>query len=122
MTKRVPKKDGRIDVMRQFAEGARGDGDSFFYVRIPANIKPIERGERFEDPLQEALTGQGLGRVTGGGSQLGIGDTIEFCGIDVVVHDRLRGLELIRDVMRRLVAPNGTVIEEFLPVYHEHTL
>jgi len=102
-----------------FAEGAEERGHFFFYVRIPGDIQPIERGERFEDPLQAALNAEDVGEVTGGGSQMGEGKTVEFCGLDVEVIDRDRGLQIIRKVMRRLDAPCGTVIEECLPVFRE---
>ena len=93
-----------------------------FYVRIPGDIQPMVRGDRFEEPLHRALNVAGVGEVTGGGSQLGEGTTVEYCGIDVVVRDRQRGLQLIRETMRSLGAPTGTVIEEFLPDWKEHAL
>lgn len=108
--------------MLGFAESAAVDGEHFFYVRIPEPLGPIERGKRYEDPLGDALTDAALGRVTGGGSQLGEGDSIEYCGIDVVVSDRERGLALIRMIMRRLGVSPATVIEEYLPSYREHDL
>ena len=114
-----PEQNGRKDTLLGIAEGARERGHFFFYVRIPGNIQPIERGERFEDPLQAALEKEKLGEVTGGGSQMGEGKTVEFCGLDVEVTDRDRGLRLIREVMRRLNAPPGTVIEEYLPSFRE---
>jgi hypothetical protein len=70
--------------------------------------------------LQEALSAADLGEITGGGSQLGEGDSIAYCGLDVVVTDRDRGLAVIRETMQRLGAPPATVIEEYLPSYHEH--
>lgn len=108
--------------MQDFAESAAEDGKHFFYVRIPERIGPVERGDRFEDPLQEALTAADLGEITGGGSQLGEGDTVEYCGLDVVVTNRARALALIRETMQRLGAPPTTVIEEYLPTYREHEL
>jgi hypothetical protein len=117
-----PELDGRQETLLGFAEQAQDDGNCFFYVRIPGDIQPIERGERFEDPLQAALEAEDLGEVTGGGPQMGEGKSVAFCGLDVVVRDRERGLALIRSVMRRLGAPADTVIEEYLPVYHEHPL
>jgi len=111
---------GRAAVMLEFAEAASGRGEFFFYVRIPENLQPIARGDRYEDSLQDALAAQGIGEVTGGGSQLGEGDSVEYCGIDVVVRARDSGLELIRSVMRKLGAPRATVIEEYLPSYREH--
>ena len=114
--------DGRKEVSLGFAEEAQKRGEFFFYVRIPEDVQPLERGERYEDPLQEALSAEDLGEVTGGGSQLGEGKTIEYCGLDVEVRDRDRGLEVIRTVMGRLGAPAATVIEEYLPTYQEHRL
>jgi hypothetical protein len=60
----------------------------------------------FEDELEEELEGQGLGEVTGGGSWMdGSG-----CDIQVIVSDPEAGLLLIRDVLRRLGAPESTRI------------
>jgi hypothetical protein len=115
-----PELDGRQEILLGIAEAARERNHFFFYVRIPGDIQPIERAERFEDPLQAALDAASLGEVSGGGSQLaGQGKEIEFCGLDVEVTDRDRGLQLIREVMRRLRAPPGTVIEEYLPTFRE---
>ena len=119
----MPKKrapTGRHAVMLELAEAAHQRGQHFFYIRIPESIGPVERGEKYEDPLADAL-GE-LGDVTGGGSQLGAADTIEYCGVDVVVNDRDRGLRVIRQVMRSRGAPAATVIEEYLPKYHESPL
>src|SRR5436853_7197964 len=117
-----PELDPRQETLLDFAKAARERGHFFFYVRIPGNIQPIERGERYEDPLQAALAAEDFGEVTGGGSQMGEGKTVEFCGLDVEVTDRERGLCVIRQVMRRLNAPPGTVIEEYLPVFRELSL
>ena len=35
-------------------------------ARIYEHIEPLDRGERYEDPLQAALDQAALGRVTGG--------------------------------------------------------
>ncbi|MCY3008286.1 MAG: hypothetical protein NTY42_00455 [Planctomycetota bacterium] len=39
-------------------------------ARIPEHIEPMDRGERYEDPLSEELQKAAAGEVTGGGSQL----------------------------------------------------
>ena len=113
--KRAPT--GRHAVMLQLAEAAHQRGQHFFYIRIPESIAPVERGEKYEYPLADALGD--LGEVTGGGSQLGAGDSIDYCGVDVVVNDGDRGLRLIRQFMRSRSAPAETVIEEYLPKYRE---
>ena len=120
MAKPPPEIAGRAKVMRGFARDAAERGEHFFYIRIPESIGPVERGERYEDPLDDALSVDALGRITGGGSQLGEGDTIAYCGIDVVVSDRKRGLEMIRKTMRRLWAPRAAIIEEYVPTFREY--
>jgi hypothetical protein len=42
----------------------------FVLARFFEHIEPIDRGSRYEDPLNEVLESAGIGRVTGGGSQL----------------------------------------------------
>ena len=85
----------------------------FVYVKIPEPIGPIDRGRKYEDPLEAALHAQGAGRVTGGGQQLGVapsGDryVVVHCGIDVDLNEVPRGLELLRSELQRIGAPPGT--------------
>jgi len=103
--------------MAEFAEAASLRGEHFFYIRVPNLLKPKDRGEKYEDPLKDAL-GE-LGQVTGGGSQLGDGNTIEYCGVDVVVIDRHHGLKLVRKIMKSCGAPKETVLEEYTRSYRE---
>lgn len=117
----MPKKlEGRRAVMAEFAEAAAKRGEHFFYIRIQEPLNPKARASKYEDTLKDAL-GE-LGRVTGGGSQLNEGNTIEYCGIDVVVADRHHGLKLIRKIMKSCGAPAGTIIEEYLPLFREMLL
>ena len=115
-----PRKNGREQVSADFASGAAERGAHFFYIKIPGNIQPLERGDLFEDPLIQSLEAAGLGEVTGGGSQLAKGGGVEYCGIDVEVNDRERGLALILSEMRRLNAPQGTLVEEYVPEPRQH--
>jgi len=86
----------------------------FVYIKIPGNLNPMDRGELFENPLQEALDKERLGEITGGGSQLSepseSGNSIEFCGIDVDLYDAARGLALLRNELVRLQSPPGTML------------
>ncbi len=111
---------GREAVMFDFAVTARENDEWFVYVLIPGDIGPHERGERFEDPMHETLASSGLGRVTGGGSQLGEGKSIEFCGLDVVLSEREAGIRLLKERLRELGTPPGTIIEEYLPERRDH--
>ena len=106
--------------MFDFACDAQDRGEYFLYVKIPGNIGPVERGDRFEDPLADKLSELGVGSVCGGGSQLGEGKTIEYCGIDVILTKREEGLSAILTTLRTLGAPAGSVVEEYLPSRIDH--
>ena len=101
---------------------SRGGGRTrpAFVVRAnSAPLQPLERGDRFEDPLDEVLSAAGIGEVSGGGSQLDEDGDIVYCGIDVHLNGPIRGLELLRSTLKRLRPPEGTVIERLLPVWTE---
>ncbi|MEF3083263.1 hypothetical protein V3391_13700 [Luteimonas sp. SMYT11W] len=93
-----------------------GDASTFVFVMIPESIWPVARGEKYEDPIHTALQQDGLGEVTGGGSQVGPpgsdGEpTIEWVGIDIELFDLPRGLALLRSELKRIGAPAGTTFE-----------
>jgi hypothetical protein len=117
LAKKRKQLDGRQEVMRGFAEAAAERGQHFFYVLIREPLGPMDRGAKYEDPLKDAL-GE-LGDVTGGGSQLGEGNSIAFCGLDVVVNHRERGLKVIRESLSSCGARPDTIIEEYVPEFAE---
>lgn len=89
------------------------DPSQFIYIKIPGDIQPLVRGERFEDPLQAALEQTGLGNISGGGSQLDDPypdgrPRVEFCGIDVDATDRDKARALLMHKLIELDAPPGT--------------
>ena len=88
----------------------------FVFVKIPEAIWPIDRGDKYEEPLEQSLEAASLGEVTGEGEMLSVPDAeghreIEYCGIDVDLFDPHPGLELLRSELKRLGAPKGTVLE-----------
>ena len=94
-------------------EGGGFDVEKFVYLKIPGDVDPVQRGERFSRPIEAALAGRALGEVSGGGSSLGAPDAqgrtaIEFCGIDIDVADRDAALVVLRELVPTLGAPVGT--------------
>ncbi|WP_254510721.1 hypothetical protein [Anatilimnocola floriformis] len=116
-----PEYASRVEFMTaEMAESSAVVGLHFVYVRIHEDIKPLERAAKYEVPLQEMLQNHGLGEVVGGGSSLGDGDAIDYCGVDIELTDRKQGIELLKSALQNLGAPQKTFIEEFLPEYFEH--
>lgn len=89
---------------------------SYVFVKIPEPLMPVERGEKYGDPLDEVLKREQLGEVTGGGSQLSEPDaegrrTVEWVGLDVELLDLERGIPALKQELLRLGAPAGTTLE-----------
>lgn len=86
----------------------------FVYVKMPVDLDPMERHEKFAEPLQSAMKKAKLGKVTGGGSMEPapdeFGNEIVFSGIDVSIYNAAKGLVLLRQELIRLKAPDGTVL------------
>ena len=91
------------------------------FIKIPDSIMPLERGEKYEDPLDAFLKEKGLGEVTGGGTQLlkanAAGErAIEWVGVDVDVYNPDNAIPLLIEKLKELGVPDGTVIEQYEPV------
>ncbi len=91
----------------------------YLRVNIPAPIQPIERGERFEDPLFDAFEAEGLdAEWVGGGSLLVEVDgrmVIESCDIELNVAEVSLAVPIIRRVLTEAGAPPETTIRQFEP-------
>ena len=80
-------------------------------VQLNHLLMPIDRGDRYEDPLQEALTESGLGEVVGGGTmQLQSGE-IEYIDVEVSLTDESRGVPFLISRLEALGAPKGSKLQ-----------
>jgi hypothetical protein len=71
--------------------------------------QPIERGERYEDPLDGVLRERELGAVTGGGTLLGETGEVEHCEIEIeLVDSSAESVELVVKVLEHMGAPKGS--------------
>jgi hypothetical protein len=83
----------------------------FVFVRVMDPVLPLERGSKYEDPLDEALKRANLGEVTGGGTSLSKEKTIEWVGLDVELTDVMRGIPFLKRKLIELGAPQGSSLE-----------
>jgi hypothetical protein len=91
---------------------------TFVIARLNDRAQPMDRGELYEDPLEEALKKHRAGTVTGGGTQLADNTEIEFCEIEIEVREPVaEGILLIKQTLEELGAPKGSMLE--LPTQDE---
>ena len=102
------------------SRAAEGEAESksaiFVFAKVPESIMPIDRGEKYEDPLDAALKRENLGEVTGGGTQLSEPDAegrrvVEWVGLDIELTDLERGIPFLKKELLRLGAPAETILE-----------
>lgn len=74
-------------------------------ARLYESIQPIDRGDRYEDPLDAALNARQVGTVTGGGSQLSEDGTIEFAEIEIELTNFDDGLGVVVEALEQAGAP-----------------
>jgi hypothetical protein len=77
-------------------------------ARVYEHIGPIDRGDRYEDPLDAALEKAGVGRVTGGGSQLGELGQIEYADVEIELGDLDGALSVVAEALDAAGAPEGS--------------
>ena len=92
----------------------------FVVITIWEHVEPMVRGDRYEDPLDEAL--EDRGEVVGGGSQFTPETGIEYVNIEVELES-LDSIPLVISTLERRGVPKGSelrytkdgseVVEEF---------
>ena len=76
-------------------------------ARLNDRAQPIDRGERYENPLDAFLKANGLGEVSGGGTQLLESGEIEFCEVELALATTARSASwLIRIVDTNAMCPH----------------
>jgi hypothetical protein len=79
-------------------------------ARLYEHIGPIDRGSRYEDPLQAALDEKKAGEVSGGGSQLNASGGIDYAEVEIELGDLDGALDLVVATLERAGAPQGSEI------------
>ena len=85
-------------------------GPHLIIARLYEHLEPMDRGERYEDPLHTVLEEAGLGRVTGGGSQLSESGEIDFADVEIELANLDNALALTIATLEHAGAPAGSEI------------
>ena len=95
-------------LFKAFAPAAAAEGDMVI-ARLNVRAQPLDRGEVFEDPLDEILQATGTGRVTGGGTMLGAEGEIESCDLEITLPEATdAAIGALRRALEGLGAPSGS--------------
>ncbi|MFN7139893.1 MAG: hypothetical protein ACK4UN_11200 [Limisphaerales bacterium] len=90
---------------------AKKQFSALIVARLNDRTQPIERGDLYEDPLQEWMEAEGIGEVTGGGTQLGEAGEIAFCDVEMCVQDLEQPtISAVIEMLEKLGAPKGSTL------------
>lgn len=89
-----------------------GPGIEAYHITAQLNhlLMPLDRGDRYEDPLNEALSQRKLGEVTGGGTMQEKSGEIEFIDIEIDLTDLDAGVPFVIRKLEELGAPKGSIL------------
>lgn len=83
---------------------------SFVIATIKEPLEPLERGDKYEDPLNAALKRKRIGIVTGGGTQTNERFDVVSADLEIELADLDGALEFTRQKLLSLGAPKGSKI------------
>ena len=90
---------------------AKSEEPILAYAQLKARIMPLDRGDLYETPLEEALAESGFGNVSGGGTMQSESGEIDYCGIDVDLYDVAKGVLFVCDFLTKCGAPKGSKLQ-----------
>ena len=78
-------------------------------ARLRDRCQPMDRGERYEDPLDAFLKANGLGEVSGGGTSLMETGEIEYCDVELQLSSIApEVLDAVSGQLQAAGAPKGS--------------
>ncbi len=74
-------------------------------------LMPLDRGARYEDPLNELLAQKGLGKTDGGGTmQLPSGEIL-YIDVEIILNNLTEGIPFVIEQLEALGAPKGSILK-----------
>ncbi|PJJ79489.1 hypothetical protein [Mucilaginibacter auburnensis] len=89
---------------RLFSKTDKASEGVFIIAQLNDKIMPIDRGEVYEDPLDELLKLKGYGEISGGGTLLELNNEVSYCDVEInlnvepspeIIHEIVTKLELL---------------------------
>jgi hypothetical protein len=77
-------------------------------ARIPEHIEPLDRSQRYEDPLTQALASRDLGMLTGSGTHLTPESEIGYVDLEIALANLNGALDLVKQTLESQGAPVGS--------------
>ena len=80
-----------------------------YTLQINARLRPLDRGDLYEDPIGELLEEQEIGSVDGGGTMMAANGEVEFCDVEIDLEDSIPQERLLA-ALGQFALPKGSVL------------
>ena len=80
-------------------------------LQLNARLRPMDRGEFYEDPLLEILEEQNLGTISGGGTALNANREVACCDIEISLN-RKEDWDKLVDILLDMGIPKGSFLRD----------
>jgi hypothetical protein len=84
---------------------------TFVYAKLLEKIRPVERGDRYEEPLDAELKRVGYGECDGGGTLQAKDGEIEYIGLDIQLNDLKVGIPFVIKFLESKGVAAGSTLE-----------
>ncbi|MDP9047990.1 MAG: hypothetical protein M3N14_07620 [Bacteroidota bacterium] len=94
-----------------FSKSVNSKQPNYIVAQLNDKIMPIDRGEVYEDPLNEFLKQHGYGEVSGGGTLQSKNGEIEYCDVEIELLENEINKQAINEIINKLEmlgAPKGS--------------
>jgi hypothetical protein len=98
------------------------EGPVLLSIRIDEDLLPLERIEKYEAPIRQALNASGLGVIRQSGAAFNEDWRVQNVVIVAQVDDVAKGVALLRKKLRELKAPENTVIQQHQPYQYSYSV
>lgn len=80
-------------------------------LHLNARLRPLDRGDIYEDPIGAALEKNGCGYVSGGGTMQDVNGEIMSCDIEICLNNKSTDiLRRLQNAIQRIGAPKGSFL------------
>lgn len=83
----------------------------YLTLQLNARLRPLDRGELYEDPLLEILEEQSLGSIGGGGTALNPNREVAYCDIEISLN-RKEDRDKLVNILLDMGIPKGSLLRD----------
>lgn len=83
----------------------------YLTLQLNAKLRPLDRGDIYEDPIDEILSQSDLGEVDGGGTMMQQNGEIENCDVELALYeDKEEVIAEILEIIEDIGVPKGSLL------------